>query len=156
MKAMLFNQNFPIMYSKPNFSSRSIGGMIEDMFQNGLSRVWSDEAAERLESAPVNIQETEKSYELQVVAPGLKKDEFKVGIDRNVLTISYDHKEQEAEKTSRWLRSEYKMRSFKRSFTLNDKIDAGSIAARYADGILYVSLPKKDPADTTPQEISVS
>ena len=143
------------MYSKSNVMPRALGNMLEDFFTNGVNKVFGDEGLAGTPNAPVNIQESEKSYELQLVAPGLKKEEFKVAVDRNILTISFDHKEEETEETAKWLRKEYKQRSFKRSFTLNEKVDATGIAARYTDGILHVSIPKKEQQETSAQEITV-
>ena len=116
-------------------------------------------------SAPVNIQETDTSYEVHVIAAGLKKEDFKISTDRNTLTISAEHKEEpkaetteqkDAQPQAKWLRKEYKMKSFKRSFTLNEKIDTGKITAKYADGILVVSLPKKENSEPVAQEIAVN
>ena len=143
------------MYSKNQVMPRALGSLIEDIFSNGLNKVWGEESLTDRADAPVNIQETDKSYELHLVAPGLKKEEFKINVDRSILTISFEHKEEEKEQTGKWLRSEYKIKSFKRSFTLNDKIDPAGIAARYADGILVVSLPKKEQQEITAQEINV-
>lgn len=145
------------MYNKSNVMPRTIGGLIEDLFQNGFNRMWADEPAETSAQAPVNIQETMDCYELQLMAPGLKKEDFKVNIDRNILTIAYDHTEETGaqEKQSKLLRREYRFKSFKRSFTLNDKIDAGKISARYTDGILYLSLPKKEVHEPQAQQINV-
>ena len=144
------------MYQKNGVMPRTIGGLIEDIFQNGIQKVWGEENWNERADAPVNIQESEKSYDLQVVAPGLKKEEFKLNVDRNVLTISYEHKEEAKDDAGKWLRSEYKMRSFKRSFTLNDKINASGIGAHYTDGVLHVTLPKKEQAEPTVQSINVS
>ena len=105
---------------------------------------------------PVNIQETDKTYELHVIAPGLKKEDFKLGIEKNILNISFEQKEENKEQAGKWIRSEYQMKSFKRSFTLNEKIEASGIAAKYADGVLIVSLPKKEIAEPTAQEIPVN
>jgi HSP20 family protein len=132
---------------------RTIGGMIEDIFQNGWNSI-SEEAS--VFKAPVNIQENEKGYDLHVYAPGLKKEDLKIAMDRNVLTISYDHNEENKEQQEgKWLRNEYRHRSFKRSFTLNDKIDSSKISARYADGVLYVTLPKKEVAEQPQHVINV-
>ena len=143
------------MYSKNQVMPRSLGSFIEDVFSNGLQKVWGEEGLTDRADAPVNIQETDKSYELQLIAPGLKKEEFKINVDRNILTVSFEHKEEEKEQTGKWLRSEYKFKSFKRSFTLNDKIDPAGISARYTDGVLNVSLAKKEQAEVTAQEIAV-
>jgi len=162
--ALVFNlhltiqtQKLKIMYNRKFYgvSPRTIGGMIEDVFQNGWHRI-NEEAG--VFTVPVNIQETDKSYDLHVIAPGLKKEDFKINLDRNIINIAFEQKEETAEQNpeSKWLRSEYRMKSFKRSFTLNDKIDAGKIAARYDNGILVVTLPKKEPIETPVHEISVN
>jgi HSP20 family protein len=134
---------------------RTIGGLMEDVLNNGWSHVNNEISAY---VAPVNIKETDKSYELHLVAPGLKKEDFKINIDQNTLSISFDQKTENTEenKDNKWLRSEYRKRSFKRSFTLNDKIDTGKIAAKYADGILEVSMPKKENSEPATHEISVN
>jgi HSP20 family protein len=134
---------------------RNFGALIEDIFNNGLNRVWNEDSLTDRSDVPVNIRETDKSYELELIAPGLKKEEFKINIDKSILTLSFEHKEEEKAQTEKLLRTEYKRRSFKRSFTLNDKVDASQISARYTDGVLYVTLPKKEQHEVTSQEINV-
>lgn len=143
------------MYSKNNTMPRALGSLIEDIFANGVNKVWGEDSVAGRGDVPVNIQETETSYELHLAAPGLNKEDFKLNIDRNVLTISFDQKEEESEQTGKWLRNEFKAKSFKRSFTLNDKIDTSGISARYNAGILHVTLAKKEQAGTATQEINV-
>ena len=134
---------------------RTIGGLMEDVLQNGWSRV-NDEISAF--AAPVNIQETDKSYELHLIAPGLKKEDFKINIEQNTLHISFEQKTENKEQAQegKWLRNEYRMKSFKRSFTLNDKIEAGKIAAKYTDGVLVITLPKKETSEPEAHEISVN
>ena len=142
------------MYYKRNFAVPNIfGGILENVVNSNLSHL-NDEL--KTSSVPVNILETDKSYELHVVAPGLKKEDFKLGIEKNILNISFEQKEENKEQAGKWIRSEYQMKSFKRSFTLNEKIEASGIAAKYADGVLIVSLPKKEVAEPTAQEIPVN
>jgi HSP20 family protein len=144
------------MYFKRNYAvmPRTISGLLEDVFQNGWNHL-NEEVTSF--SAPVNIQETDKSYEIHLVAPGLKKEDFKLNIDKNILQVAVEQNEENKEKEdSKWIRNEYRMRSFKRSFTLNEKIDATGIAAKYADGVLVVSLPKKEVSEPTPQQIAVN
>jgi HSP20 family protein len=145
------------MYNRKFYgvSPRTIGGLIEDVFQNGWHRINEEVSAF---TAPVNIRETDNGYDLHVIAPGLKKEDFKINLDRNIISIAYEPKEESKEQNdgNKWLRSEYRMKSFKRSFTLNDKIDAGKIGARYDNGILVVSLPKKDVTEMPVHEISVN
>ncbi len=143
------------MYSKNQIVPRALGSMLEDFFSNGINKAFGDEGLGGT-ATPVNIQETEKAYELHLVAPGLTKEAFKIAVDRNILTISFEHKEEETVQTAKMLRHEYKLKSFKRSFTLNEKVDTSGISARYTDGILNVSVPKKEQQEITAQEISVS
>lgn len=145
------------MYTKTKNGNmqRTFSGMLEDIFQNGLQMATETSDTLKIDAAPVNIQESDKSYDLSVFAPGLKKEVFKIGVDGNILTIAYDHPEQEVNEQVRSLRSEYKIKSFKRSFTLNEKVDTSNIAARYNEGILYITLPKKEVIMIVPQDIKV-
>lgn len=132
---------------------RSIGGFFDDIFQHGLKFAFDD----RNEAfAPVNIQETESGYTLEVVAPGLKKEDFKIQVDRNILHISYENKESVKEQDTKWLRKEYRYHAFNRSFSLNEKINSGDIQAAYQDGVLKVTLPKKEVSQPVTQQITVA
>jgi len=125
----------------------------EDVFNTGWNQ-FNDEAGPV--TVPVNIQETDKSYELHLLAAGLKKEDFKLNLDRNILTVSFEQKEDSKEgQEGKWIRSEYRMRSFKKSFTMNEKVDTAKISAKYADGILVVSLPKKEVSEPATHEIAV-
>lgn len=135
---------------------RALGSLMEDILSNGINKVWGEEGLSDRADVAVNIKETDKAYELHVVAPGLSKEAFKLNVDRNILTISFEKKEEETEENAKWLRSEYKFKSFKRSFTLNEKIDSSAISASYNNGILNVNLPKKEPVEVTTQEILVN
>jgi len=94
---------------------------------------------QRKGSVPVNVKETDKQYELEVIAPGFEKADFKINLEQDLLTISADAKEE----NSKIIRREYSFSSFKRSFTLDEKIDATNIAASYINGVLTLNLPKK-------------
>lgn len=134
---------------------KNIGSLIEDVFQNGFHSIFGDEIWSDGTSVPVNILESEEGYQMQLMAPGLKKEDFKINVDQNVLHISYDHKEEKEEATGKWVRKEYKMQTFRRSFTLNNKINVNAISAKYADGILTLTLPKKELTSPASQEIKV-
>lgn len=145
------------MYTtRSNFriTPKTIGGLIEDVFQNGFQSLFGDENWNDGITAPTNILETENNYEMQLIVPGLKKEDFKINVDRNVLHISYEHQE-ETETAGKWLRKEYRLQTFRRSFTLNDKINVAGISAKYNDGILTITLPKKETKEASSQEIKV-
>jgi HSP20 family protein len=111
---------------------------------------------ERKDYVPVNVQETEKSYILNVVAPGFEKTDFKVNLDSNLLTVSGDKKVEEKGEGQKDIRREYNFRSFKRSFTLDEKIDATKIEASYINGVLTLNLPKKEAVKASATNIVIN
>ncbi len=131
----------------------SLPSLLEDFF----NRDWSDSTlANRNYSATlpaVNVQETNEDYFIDVAAPGMKRNEFKVELDNNVLTISSQRegKHEENDETSNYTRREFNYQSFQRSFTLpENKVEGEKISARYVDGILHITVPKKDEAKIKP------
>ena len=106
-------------------------------------------------SPPVNIEEMDERYELSLIAPGRKKEDFRVAVKDDVLSI-HAPRPGKTEVEPNWRRQEYELVAIERQFQLNDKIDAEGISATYNDGILLVTLPKKPGADTPDQEILVA
>jgi len=92
-----------------------------------------------MQRAAVNIYKTDNSYELLVFAPGRIKEHFHLDTNGNELTISYTPPE--GFPRPEWVLREYSRGGFKRSFTLDESIDTQNITAKYADGVLQVSLP---------------
>jgi HSP20 family protein len=99
--------------------------------------------------APANVKEVENGYVLEIVAPGLNKDDFKIDMDQNILTIAAEVKKDAEEKNEKHIRREYQFQSFKRSFTVDKTLDTDAISAQYVNGILTLNLPKK--AEVKPQ-----
>lgn len=131
----------------------SLPSLLEDFF----SRDWADSTlANRTYSATlpaVNVRETNEDYIIEVAAPGMKRNEFKVELDNNVLTISSqrEEKHEEHDESRNYTRREFNYQSFQRSFTLpENKVEGEKIAARYVDGILHITVPKKDDAKVKP------
>jgi HSP20 family protein len=105
----------------------------------------------------VNIRENEENFLLDLAAPGLKKEDFKINLDNNVLTISSEMKEENEEKNEKFTRREFYFNSFSRSFTLPKTIDLDKIKADYKDGILSIALPKREEAKVAiNREIAIS
>ncbi|MFK5974731.1 MAG: Hsp20/alpha crystallin family protein [Flavobacteriaceae bacterium] len=99
------------------------------------------------EDAPaVNIKENEKDFELEFAVPGRQKDDFKIEIDNNVLTVSSETKTEDEAVEGNYTRREFSISSFKRVFTLPETIDEDKIKASYENGMLKFSLPKKKEA----------
>ena len=141
----------------------SFGNVVDNLFQNSLRRFFDDnfwEADNRrsMGTVPVNIRETEQHYELDVVAPGCRKEDFKINVEDNLLTISMNQaneKKQKDEKTG-WERNEFIQRAFSRSFTLDETVDLNNINASYTDGILRLQLGKNEKAKKLSKNITVS
>ncbi|QYA25775.1 Hsp20/alpha crystallin family protein [Gramella sp. MT6] len=96
----------------------------------------------------VNIMETEDSFNVEVAAPGMTKEDFNIELDNDVLTISSeDKKENETtDKNGRFTRKEFSYSTFKRAFSLPDSVDSAKISASYNNGVLEIALPKKEEA----------
>ena len=106
----------------------------------------------------VNVRETDESFEIEVAAPGMDKKDFKINLENEVLTISSEKKDEKKEKNGKFSRREFSYQSFQRSFTIpNSVVEGNEIKARYNDGILVISLPKKEEAKPRPpREIKIS
>src|SRR6478735_8660284 len=126
--------------------------LLEDFF----NREWADSSlASRTFAATlpaVNVREDNDQFTIEVAAPGMKRDDFKVELDQNVLTIlSHKEERQEENEAQNYTRREFNYQSFQRSFTLpENKVEGEKIAARYVDGILNINVPKKDEAKVKP------
>jgi len=93
----------------------------------------------------VNITENDKEYKIAVAAPGLKKNDFKIDLDGNMLTISAETEEAKEEKEDeRYTRKEYNYSSFSRSFSLPDEVNKEKIEAVYENGVLKLTLPVRE------------
>jgi HSP20 family protein len=103
----------------------------------------------------VNIKETADNYEVQVAAPGMTKDDFKVELDGNSLTISSEKSQQNEQKEGeRFSRKEFSYQSFQRTFTLQkDVVDIDKIQAKYDNGILHLVIPKKEEVKQKPPRL---
>lgn len=92
----------------------------------------------------VNVKETDNAFQLELAAPGLKKEDLKVNVENNTLTIAYKHETKTDETTPKFTRHEFGFSAFERSFRLPKTVNADEIKATYTDGILTVELPKVD------------
>ena len=100
---------------------------------------------------PVNIKETDTTYEVELSAPGKQKEDFNIEVDNSLLTISSEYKSEETSKESRFTRREFSHTSFKRSFSLPETVNEDEINASYENGILKITLPKREEALPKPK-----
>lgn len=106
----------------------------------------------------VNVKETETNYEIEMAVPGLKKEDFKINIDRNILTISSESQTENEERDEKknYTRREFNYQSFTRSFTMpSDIVDVEHIEAKYDNGILKLAVPKRENAKKEVKTIEI-
>jgi len=99
-----------------------------------------------------NIKETDENFQIELAAPGLKKEDIKIDLDQDVLTISSEQKEEKTEEKDNYTRREFNYSSFSRSFYLPEIADTDKISAEYKDGVLNILIPKKESAIKKPQK----
>jgi HSP20 family protein len=127
---------------KPVFTS-----LIDDLF---LNQDWSQINT----TVPAaNIIEADDHFNIELAAPGKKKSDFKIELDEGVLTISSETETKSTEKEGSFTRKEFGYSAFKRSFNIPDTVVADKISAKYKEGILTVSLPKKEEALPQPKKL---
>lgn len=138
-----------------NNFSRSIDGMMKELFNEFPSAAGRTFREDVLNFPPVNIVEKADGYQVELAVPGFEKADFNVKLDDKILTISTEKKETATATDQKMIRKEFSYKSFKRSFTLDDKIDAENISAKYENGILSLGLPKKENQKAAAKDINI-
>lgn len=127
----------------------------EDFFNNDLFNFPA--VASRGTTVPaVNISENEKDFIVELAAPGMKKDDFDINLNRNVLSISSEQKDEKQEEGKHFTRKEFNYQSFQRSFTLPESVDQDKIDAKYNEGVLKIILHKKEEMIPKSKTIKIS
>ncbi|MDF1576612.1 MAG: Hsp20/alpha crystallin family protein [Bacteroidales bacterium] len=147
--AKLSNNWFP---SSPSLFDKFFDGELMDWNRTNFSSTNSTLPA-------VNVKENNNEFQIEVAAPGLVKGDFKVHYDNGSLTISSEHKDETEQKEGeRVTRREFSYQSFQRSFSVAENaVDANKISANYKDGILFITLPKREEIKPKPaREIKIS
>lgn len=120
--------------------------LFDDFFNRELFN-WGNNnfSASRTTLPSVNIKELERAFEVEVAAPGMQKEDFSIRLDSNMLTISSSKENQQEENSGNYIQREFSYQSFQRSFELSkDVVDDENIVARYENGVLRLSIPKKE------------
>lgn len=133
---------FPVLFN--DFFSRNMFDWGESNFSNTGTTI-----------PAVNIQETNEAFEVEMAAPGMKKNDFKIELEGTLLTISSETSNQTEEKEGeKYSRREFSYQSFQRSFTLSKEgLDAEKIKAKYENGVLHLTIPKKEEAKQKPPRL---
>ncbi|MEN8121094.1 MAG: Hsp20/alpha crystallin family protein [Bacteroidota bacterium] len=132
----------------PTFSN-----LLEDIFST-VDNGASFRSKDTLPS--VNIAENNNEFKIEFAVPGLTKEEFKINLDNNILTVGSEKKEEKEESNENFTRREFNYSSFQRSFTLPDSANGEKIKAEYNNGILNIEIPKREEAKVKPvREIEI-
>jgi HSP20 family protein len=135
--------------------AKTIDGLMNDLFNDLPATFGKTFREDVFNFPPVNIVEKADSYQLEVAAPGWDKADFNVKLDGKLLTISAAKKEETKADTDKIIRKEFSSKAFKRSFTVDEKIESGLIEAKYENGILKLYLPKKEEVKAITKEINI-
>jgi HSP20 family protein len=141
-----------VRYKKALNNEPAFNNLIGDLFPQ-MPSLFRDE--HRQTAVPVNIRETATDYILDVVAPGLTKEDFKISLENNILTVAVEKKNETVNENEKLIRREYKQSAFKRSFTVDEKINAETISAQYVNGVLTLNLPKKEEIKPATKQITI-
>ncbi len=133
----------------PSLGSKSVNSFFDDFITKDLFD-WTDKNFAGLGSnlPSVNLKETDTNIEIELAAPGMKREDFKVEIDNDMLMISSEKEEEKEEvgKKENYIRKEFNYQSFYRAFSLPETANENKIDANYKDGILHVVIEKKEGA----------
>jgi HSP20 family protein len=136
----------------------AVPSFVNDLFNDSfLPRFFETGWNLKNNSVPaVNVEETDKEFNIEVAAPGLERKDLKISVNDGVLTISSEKKTENQEKTEKYVRREFGYTSFTRSFTLPEETDVEKIEASHKNGVLHISVPKAEARVIPSKEIKIS
>lgn len=140
----------------PVFKSRTLPGLFDEFFSGNLLPNYIEEGAWKSTPA-VNIYENNERFEIEIAAPGLDKEDFKIDLKDEYLMVYSEKKDKKEEKDKgKVVRTEFRYSSFQRSFALPKNIDASAINATHKNGILKIELPKRvEQKDNNTRQIEI-
>lgn len=138
----------PFPSTKPSFN-----GFLDEFFNRNISNFVGSDAV--LNQPAINVVETENSFKLELAAPGFDKQDFSVNVENDFLIVSANRETTTEEKNERYTRREFAVSSFKRSFKLPKTVNQEAIAAVYENGILNVTIGKKEEAKPVVKTIEI-
>jgi len=127
----------------PVFKTRSLPGLFDEFFNGNLLPNYIEEG-EWKSTPAVNIYENSEKFEIEIAAPSLEKEDFKIDLKNEYLVVSSEKKSRKEEKEKgKVVRSEFRYSSFQRSFAMPKEVEINSIKATHKNGVLTIELPKK-------------
>lgn len=136
--------------NKRNDLNTGINDVFESIFNDSF---FTDRMVSRVPA--VNVCETQDHYQIEMAAPGLNKEDFKIKLDRNLLSVSVEQSHQQDQTKKNYNKREFSYSSFVRSFALPESADDANIEAKYQEGILSISVAKKEEAKQVIRQIEI-
>ena len=136
--------------AKSNLDFPIWSNWIDNFFSSDLPSVFTPNFNTGITLPKVNIRETSDAFWVDMAVPGMKKSDFQIDLDNQLLSISTELKQEKESNEENYTRREFGYSSFKRTFTLPESVDDSKINASYSDGILNIHLPKKEEAKQKP------
>lgn len=137
-----------------NGNDSSVRTFLSDFFDT--DKFFSNTLFNEVWVPAVNIIDNDADFQIELSAPGMKKDDFKVSIENGILNISAESQKEKEKKTKNYTRQEFSYESFSRAFTLPENASEEKINAKYEDGVLKLTLAKKVPVTHKKKEIAVA
>lgn len=154
---MTVPKNGTLTKTNSNVNFRNLSDFLDEIFTRDLPSVFNSNFNTGMSLPKVNIKETADSFSLEMAVPGLKKTDFQIEVDNGILSISTESKENHEKHDENYTFREFGFSSFKRTFNLPETVEDEFINANYTDGILSISLPKKEEAKKkAPRSIEIS
>lgn len=139
---------------KSNSNFQGLSSWMDDFWNT--DRLFSDRFFSKELMPAVNVKERDDSFEIELTAPGLKKEDFKINIENRMLMISSETKKEEEEKNEKFTRKEFNYSAFSRSFSLPENVTEDDLSAKYENGLLKITLAKKQLEAPKKKEIAIS
>ncbi|WP_299781383.1 Hsp20/alpha crystallin family protein [uncultured Formosa sp.] len=143
-------KNGNLANTNSNENVPTLSSWLDDIFNRDLPSVFTSNFNTGITLPKVNIKETADAFIVEMAVPGLKKSDFHIDLNNQMLSISTKTEQEKEHKEDNYTRREFGYSSFKRSFSLPESVDADKINAKYNDGILDILLPKKEEAKQKP------
>lgn len=125
-----------------NASSRNLDAFFNDFFNRSLTDFIGNDMA--VASTPaINVIEQENEYHIELAAPGMSRENFDIQVERDTVTIKGEQRHNEEENDEKYVRREFNYTAFKRSFNVPTNVNVEEIGAKYQDGVLTLSFPKR-------------
>jgi HSP20 family protein len=141
-------------YRGPVDEAFPVDRLASEIFGSNIARLLGSDGV-NMNTPRVNITERAKDYRLEMEAPGFDKKDLKVELLDDTLTIRGEHTEEDNKEEERWTRREFSRSSFERSFVLPNTADSAKVGADYVNGVLRLTIPKREESKPKTQQISI-